>query len=97
MSDDHICYVCPECQVAFVRGWQQKRPKSDWEKGYDTAVEEYEPFLRECEKTEDGLLNIILDLLLALKQYRRYNFIDQQLLAVPIERAEQRLREIQGE
>ena len=43
------------------------RDVTDWDNGYDTAVKEYEPMLRECEATEDALTKILQDLIAELR------------------------------
>ena len=43
------------------------RDVTDWDNGYDTAVKEYEPMLRECEATEDALTKILKDLIAELR------------------------------
>ncbi len=84
-----------------------------WNDGYDTAVKEYEPMLRECEKTEDALTKIIMDLIAQLrKQHKRCcpssdKRKDHECLGCreswpcphtrALNRAEQRLLEVQGE
>ena len=45
------------------------RDVTDWDNGYDTAVKEYEPMLRECEATEDALTKILQDLIAELRGY----------------------------
>ena len=74
-----------ECQVA-----------SDfYDAGYDAAVKEYEPMLRECEKTEDDLTKIITDLIAELRdEMWKGEDMDAE---IAITRAEARLREVQGE
>ena len=70
---------------------------SDWEDGYDTAVREYEPMLRECEATEDALTAILTGLIAELWSMAEHDDHLTEWIGPNLERAEERLREVQGE